>query len=134
VQELFDSYAAIPADDPFWDLTIGDPGVDAIFDDPTYYRGAMTLHALRQLVGDDAFFTILKEWASTNAGGNVSTEDFIAFAGKVSGQDLTAFFDEWLYTGEKPAGLESMALKSAPGAGIPPAVSVHERMADATTF
>ena len=27
-QEIFDFYAAIPADDPFWDVTIGDPGPD----------------------------------------------------------------------------------------------------------
>ncbi|MGO4692279.1 M1 family metallopeptidase [Glaciibacter sp. 2TAF33] len=134
VQELFDSYAAIPADDSFWELTIGDPGVDAIFDDPTYYRGAMTLHALRQLIGDDDFFALLKGWASTNAGGNVSTEDFIAFAEQVSGRDLTAFFDEWLYTGVKPAGLEGMALKRAPeGSAVPPSVRVPERMARAAT-
>jgi aminopeptidase N len=120
VQELFDQSAGIPADDPFWALTIGDPGVDALFDDPTYYRGAMTLHALRQLVGDDDFFTILKEWARTNAGGNVSTEDFIAFAEKISDEDLTAFFTEWLYTGVKPAGLASAAQKVAPnGVGEP---------------
>jgi aminopeptidase N len=74
----------------------------------------MTLHALRQLVGDDDFFTILKEWARTNAGGNVSTEDFIAFAEKISGEDLTAFFDEWLYTGVKPAGLATAVQKVAP--------------------
>jgi aminopeptidase N len=130
VQELFGFYASTPADDPFWNLTIGDPGVDAIFDDPTYYRGAMTLQALRNTVGDDDFFTILKQWAAANAGGNASTEDFIAFTEKISGQDLTAFFDEWLYTGVKPAGLdESAARKAAPdGAGVPPAVRVQERI------
>ena len=41
------SYAGIPADDPFWALTIGDPGPDDLFDIPVYDRGAMTLHALR---------------------------------------------------------------------------------------
>jgi aminopeptidase N len=135
VQELFDSFASTPADDAFWTLTIGDPGVDAIFDDPIYYRGAMTLHALRQEVGDDAFITILKQWATVNSGGNVSTEDFIAFAQKVSGQDLTAFFTEWLYTGVKPAGLdESAAQKAAPRGGVvPPALRAHERMARAAT-
>jgi len=31
-QEIFDlTYAAIPADDPFWQLPIGDPGPDAMF-------------------------------------------------------------------------------------------------------
>ena len=38
-QESFeDAYNSIPADDPFWDLVIGDPGVPALFDFPVYLR------------------------------------------------------------------------------------------------
>ena len=48
VQEIFDSIASTPADNPFWSVRIGDPGPDAIFDSAVYARGAMTLHALRQ--------------------------------------------------------------------------------------
>ena len=32
-QEIFDELRPIPADDPFWTLTIGDPGPDELFDD-----------------------------------------------------------------------------------------------------
>ena len=39
-------------DDPFWNLKIGDPGPNHLFDQPVYLRGAMTLHRLRQVVGD----------------------------------------------------------------------------------
>ena len=36
-QETFeDAYNSIPADDPFWDLLIGDPGVPALLDFPIY--------------------------------------------------------------------------------------------------
>ena len=39
------STTVIPADDPFWDVTIGDPGPDDLFDFAVYAAGAMTLHA-----------------------------------------------------------------------------------------
>jgi hypothetical protein len=106
-QEIFDFYAAvIPADDPFWQVVIGDPGTDLLFDISIYYRGAMTLHALRQKIGDDDFFRLLRKWVRRNAGGNVSTPQFIKLAEKVSGQDLDDFFQTWLFTPAKPAGIE----------------------------
>ncbi len=102
-QEVFDFfYGAIPADDPFWSLTIGDPGPEALFDFPVYARGAMTLHQLRLAVGDDDFFQILEDWASSNRYGNVTTDGFIQLAEQISGQQLDALFDEWLFTAEKP--------------------------------
>ena len=52
--------------------SIGDPGPDDLFDEPVYARGAMTLQELRIAVGDDAFFRILRKWASTQRGGNGS--------------------------------------------------------------
>lgn len=121
VQEIFDSFASIPADDPFWTTVIGDPGPDLLFDFAVYARGAMTVHALRLAVGDEDFFRILNEWATTNEGGNVSTDDFIALAEQVSGEELGPLFDEWLFTDTKPASLdETAALKSVAGAATSP--------------
>lgn len=91
------------ADEEFWQTQVADPGPAGIFDSPVYYRGAMTLQALRNAVGDDAFFAIIKGWAADNAGGNGSTEQFIAYAEQVSGQDLGDLFTAWLYTPSKPA-------------------------------
>jgi hypothetical protein len=106
-QEIFEFLTTnIPADDPFWSLTIGDPGPEQLFEGPVYDRGAMTLHALRLEIGDDDFFRLVRRWFRRNAGGNVATPEFIALAERVSGQDLGAFFDAWLFTPEKPAGLE----------------------------
>lgn len=105
-QELFDGLtSAIPADDPFWTLRVDDPGPDAIFDGPVYERGAMTLHALRLAVGDEAFFEILGEWAAQQSGQNVTTAEFVDLAEQVSGQPLDDLFTTWLATPEKPAGL-----------------------------
>jgi len=108
-QEIFEAYASIPADDDFWDTVIGDPGPDHIFDGPVYDRGAMTLHALRLEIGDADFFRLVKRWTSRYAGGNVRTADFVALAERVSGRQLDAFFDTWLFTPEKPATLPDAA-------------------------
>lgn len=123
VQERFDAVGSIPTDAPFWSIRIGDPGPEALFDSAVYERGAMTLHALRKAVGDEDFFRILRDWAQLNAGGNVSTDEFITLAEKVSGEDLNALFDEWLFTPEKPPSLEApAALSTEPAtARVPPA-------------
>ncbi|WP_216364234.1 M1 family metallopeptidase [Subtercola boreus] len=93
-----------PADDAaFWSTVVADPGAAGIFDSAVYTRGGMTLQALRTTVGDEAFFRILKGWAAENAGHSVTTAQFIAYAEKVSGQDLARFFDAWLYSPSKPA-------------------------------
>ena len=102
-QENFDFwYGVFAEDDPFWTVTIGDPGVDLLFDFAIYQRGAMTLHQLRLLVGDDDFFEILQTWAADHKDGNVSTPEFIDLAEEISGQDLGDFFQTWLFTPSKP--------------------------------
>ena len=112
-QDNFDFYASvIPADDSFWQLTIGDPGPDDLFDGPVYVRGAMTLQALRNEVGDDAFFRILRRWAAVHAGGNVRTGQFIRLAERISGQQLDDLFETWLFTPEKPPGIEPPVARS----------------------
>jgi aminopeptidase N len=105
-QEVFDDIAA-NAPPEFWEVTIGDPGanVAALFDIAVYSRGAMTLQALRQTVGDDVFFDILEEWVTSQAGDTVSTDEFIGLAEKMSGMQLDDLFRTWLFTPEKPAGL-----------------------------
>jgi Peptidase family M1 domain/Peptidase M1 N-terminal domain/Immune inhibitor A-like, MAM domain len=103
-QESFEFFYDVvhPADDPWWELAIGDPGVDHLFDDQVYTRGAMTLHALRLTVGDRDFFRILRRWAHKKEGGNGTTDEFIALAERVSGEDLGDLFDAWLFTPARP--------------------------------
>jgi aminopeptidase N len=125
-QEIFDAtYAGIPADDPFWSVVIGDPGVDLLFDNAVYVRGAMALQALRNEVGDDAFFDILQTWAASKSGGNGTTPEFIALAERLSGQQLDALFRTWLFTPSKPAAPSSseVAALSAPESAASPASS-----------
>jgi aminopeptidase N len=78
------------------------PGPAEMFHTPVYDRGAMTLQALREKVGDDAFFAILRSWYAENRNGNVTTADFIALAERVSGLQLDPFFQVWLYEEGRP--------------------------------
>ena len=79
-------------------VLIGDPGPDRLFTEVVYAGGALLLDDLRQQLGDATFFALLQEWAKRYQYSNATTEDFIALAEEVSGEDLDAFFTEWLYT------------------------------------
>jgi len=76
----------------------GDPPADDLFNGGVYIRGGLTLHALRLEVGDEAFFEILPTYFERYKNGNAATADFIAVAEEVSGKELSAFFDLWLYS------------------------------------
>ena len=76
----------------------GDPSTDDLFNSGVYIRGGLTLHALRLVVGDQAFFEILKTYFALYKNGNATTDDFIAIAEKVSGQELSELFNTWLHS------------------------------------
>jgi aminopeptidase N len=87
---------------PNWSVPPADPGAREIFGAAVYRRGAMALHALRTKVGDDDFFRILRTWAQEKRDGNVTTDDFLAVAERVSGESLDSLFDAWLYGTTRP--------------------------------
>jgi hypothetical protein len=88
--------------DPFWDIVVADPQRDTMFARAVYRRGAMTLQALREKIGDEPFFRILRTWTAQHRYGTATTEEFIALSEQISGQDLSNFFQVWLYTPDKP--------------------------------
>ncbi len=81
----------------------GDPSAELLFAPTVYLRGALTLHALRLTIGDEAFFATLTEYLSEFGGGTAETEDFVAVAESVSGADLDELFESWLFDTELPA-------------------------------
>ena len=82
------------------DLVLGDPGPERMFDDRVYKRGALTLHALRRVVGDEVFFRILQSWTADHEASTATTAQFVALAEQVAGWRLGGLFVEWL---EEPA-------------------------------
>jgi aminopeptidase N len=137
-QEVFDFfYNDIPVGDPFWDVVIGDPGIPFLFNDAVYVRGAMTLQALRNEVGDQDFFRILRTWAAKRAGGNGTTGQFIALAERISGEQLDNLFDVWLFTAGKPTSAAATGTTAlVPGTATgkqrtpPAAASLLQRMSN----
>jgi aminopeptidase N len=81
----------------------GDPGPEGLFDPTVYQRGGLTLHAVRQTIGDAAFFDAMQSYVSSHLHSTVSTSDFVAAMETASGTDLDELFDEWLFGEQTPA-------------------------------
>jgi aminopeptidase N len=64
----------------------------------SYQKGSWVLHMLRRQVGDTAFWKGIRAYVAAYAGRNANTDDFRHEMEKASGQDLTAFFQQWLHT------------------------------------
>ncbi|MGW5199387.1 M1 family metallopeptidase [Streptomyces spiralis] len=97
------AYDARPAGSSFWQVEVADPKRDTMFASAVYQRGAMTLQALRERIGDRAFFRLLPAWTKLHRYGNANTAAFVRLAERVSGQHLDDLFHTWLYTTGKPA-------------------------------
>ena len=65
----------------------------------SYNKASWVIHMLRHKVGDDIFFEILKGYASNDslAYNAASTADFQKISEDISGHNLEAFFQQWIY-------------------------------------
>ncbi|MGC0362024.1 aminopeptidase N [Rhodococcus sp. 27YEA15] len=79
------------------DLVVGNPGPELMFDDRVYKRGALTLHALRNTLGDDKFFELIRQWTAKHRHNTVSTEQFTDLASRFTDTPLRSLWDSWLY-------------------------------------
>lgn len=62
-----------------------------------YNKGAMVLHMLRRLLGDEAFFAGLRDFYRTWRFHKAGTDDLRAAMEKASGLSLERFFETWIY-------------------------------------
>ena len=71
----------------------------------TYNKGAMVIHMLKKKLGDAIFFQGVKNYLShtDHAYGYAKTADFISIMASESGQDLSEFFNDWLYNQGYPS-------------------------------
>ncbi|MBC9956637.1 M1 family metallopeptidase [Yimella sp. cx-51] len=83
-------------------LVLGSPGIAEVFDDRVYKRGALTVHAVRCRLGDEAFFDLLRAWIAEHNGENVTTADFVAFTQAHTGVAIDDLIDAWVYRTELP--------------------------------
>jgi Peptidase family M1 domain/Tetratricopeptide repeat len=59
-------------------------------------KGAMILHMLRWVLGEDKFLKTMREFATQFAGKSATMDDFKTVAEKNYGDQLTWFFSQWL--------------------------------------
>ncbi|MBP7461696.1 MAG: M1 family metallopeptidase [Candidatus Delongbacteria bacterium] len=77
--------------------------VSSVFSRTVYDKGAWVVHMLRYITGDSTFFRILKTYYQELPYTIAMTDDFKAICENVSGQELSWFFDQWIYSAGRPA-------------------------------
>ncbi len=87
---------------PPYPIYYPDANIHQLYSVVTYQKAASVLHMLRYVVGDSAFFAILRGRIERHAYGNETTEEFHQLCEDVSGMDLDWFFDEWIYSPGHP--------------------------------
>ena len=68
----------------------------ALLNENSYEKGAWTLHMLRGIVGDSAFFRGVRAYYNAHRHSTALTDDLRRAIEKESGQDLQWFFRQWL--------------------------------------
>jgi aminopeptidase N len=73
-----------------------------LFDRHLYEKGALVLHMLRSVLGEDAWRRSIRRYVTRHALGAVETADLRRACEEESGRNLSWFFDQWLYHGGHP--------------------------------
>ena len=83
----------------------------------TYIKGSCVLHMLRYVLGDTLFFSAMKSYATDPAlkYRSAVTTDFISDISNAAGQDLSWFFNEWVYQPNDPAYANTYTIDSVGG-------------------
>lgn len=68
----------------------------AAFRSVTFFKGALVLNMLRQLMGDEKFDKMLRDYYNQYNGKNVTLDMFESFASKAAGRNLRFFFGQWV--------------------------------------
>jgi len=68
-------------------------------EETTYLKGALVLHLLRHVLGDDAFFRGVADYLKRHAFGSVEARDLQVALEAASGRNLASFFEDWIVGG-----------------------------------
>jgi len=76
-------------------------------DSPEYhslveYKAGFVLRMLRWVIGDEKFNELLVRYLQQFESKPASTEAFVQLTNKIAGEDLTYFFDQWVYSSGVP--------------------------------
>jgi hypothetical protein len=96
-------------------------GESRVFRAIIYNKGALVLHMLRRLVGDDRFFASLRELYWSSRFTKIGTDDVRQVFERTTGRSLERFFERWVYDAVLPRYRWSWQVESggeAAGAGV----------------
>lgn len=105
VERVFDRlYAAHGAGDTaFWNPPPADPGSpERMFSESIYTRAGMALQVLREEIGNQSFFALLRDWAAMNRYGNVTTDDLRGLIELHNSGSVPPLFEQWIFDPGKP--------------------------------
>jgi len=96
-------------------LRPADPEIDVltIFDAISYQKGALVLHALEKLVGEDKLTEFLKGWFDRHAFTAVTSAQLLKELSDASGKDLSKFFEGFVFGSYHP----EVRVTTVPAAG-----------------
>ena len=103
-----------PIYNPQWAITT--PDVNTLFNYAiTYAKGACVLHMLRYTLGDSTFFRLIKTYATDSRYKfkSITTADFVNLVNEATNQDLTWFFNQWIYSPNHPIYQNTYSISSA---------------------
>lgn len=73
-----------------------------VFDNVSYPKGSLILFALKNQMGDAAFYASLKKYLTDNAFKNGETHQLRLAMEAVTGKDWSPYFNQWYYNGGHP--------------------------------
>lgn len=73
-----------------------------LFDNISYSKGSIILYALKNQMGDEAFFKSLNRYLTTNAFSSGETHQLRLAMEDVTGKDWSPYFNQWYYQGGSP--------------------------------
>jgi len=68
-----------------------------------YYIPAVMWHELRERIGDDAFWSMVREWPTVHDNGGATREQYLDWVERTTGEELSQFFADWLTGESSPA-------------------------------
>jgi aminopeptidase N len=117
-------------DDEIQRYPLHNPPRERWFGRTIYMKGAWTLHMLRELIGDDAFFGGLRAYADAYRFAAATTGDFRSVMETAAERDLGWFFDQWVYEPGYP--VYRIDALTSPG-GSPNGIEVALRIVQSQT-
>ncbi|WP_122819027.1 M1 family metallopeptidase [Nocardioides pantholopis] len=102
VEAVMDEWAVWERD---WRTAAGPPAAfdaDSFGASNIYYGPALMWHELRERLGDQEFWAMVRAWPATRDNGNAGTEEYLAWIQEQTGEDLAGFFDAWLLGEDTP--------------------------------